>query len=148
VALPPLRLAVMVACPSALDATGKSAKSAPAGMFTLGGTEAMLVALDESATAVAAFGAVDTVTRSTPGVPLGSVSVAGVIAVTTGGGGVTSTRLVALVPLTLAVTSAKPTSSALTGSVALTAPAGTVTLAGTWTTAGAVFAIAIAVSVS
>ena len=29
-ALPPFRLAVTVACPSALDATGKSAKSAPA----------------------------------------------------------------------------------------------------------------------
>src|SRR6266568_3471580 len=73
-------------------------------MLTEGGTEAMLGSLDESVTAVATFGARDTVTRSVPGVPLGSVSVAGVMLVTTGGGGVTCTRVAALVPLTEAVT--------------------------------------------
>jgi hypothetical protein len=35
----------------------KSAKSAPAGMFTVGGADAMLRALDDRLTAVAAFGA-------------------------------------------------------------------------------------------
>src|SRR5262245_59148774 len=97
-------------------------------MFTVAGTEANEELLEVSVTAVATFGARETVTRSTPGVPLGSVKVAGVSAVTTGGGGVTTARLVALVTFTLAVTSAKPGASALTGIVALVAPAGTVTL--------------------
>src|SRR5581483_482924 len=89
-ALPPLRLAVTVACPTALAATGKSAKSAPAGILTLSGTETMSGALETSDTAVTALGARDTLTRSVPGVPLGVVNVAGVTLVTTGGGGTTS----------------------------------------------------------
>src|SRR2546423_7508285 len=100
VALPPFRLAVMVAWPTALEATGKSARSAPAAMLTDCGTEATLMPLDESVTAVATFGARDTVTRSVPGVPLGSVSVAGVMLVTTGGGGATCTAAESCEPLT------------------------------------------------
>src|SRR5438552_1431836 len=97
VALPPFRLAVIVAWPTALDATGKSADKAPCGILTEGGTEATLISLEESVTVVATFGARDTVTRSVPGVPLGRVSVAGVMLVTTGGGGVTCTKVAALV---------------------------------------------------
>ncbi len=86
VAEPPFKLAVIVAWPTALDATGKSANKPPAGMLTEGGTEAMLGSLETRVTVVAALGARDTVTRSVPGVPLGRVSVAGVMLVTTGGG--------------------------------------------------------------
>ena len=117
-------------------------------MLTEGGTEAMFWALDESVTAVAAFGARDTVTRSVPGVPLGSVSAARVMLVTTGGGGVTCTRVTALVPFTETVTFAVPVTSAFTGISAEIAPAAMVTLAATCTTAGASFTSATSVSVS
>src|SRR5688572_22943019 len=93
---PPLRLAVIVATPSLFATTGNSAKSAPAATFTCGGTDAMAGSPEASATAVATFGARDSVTRSTPGVPFGSVALAGAIVATTGGGGVTSTVLTAL----------------------------------------------------
>src|SRR6266571_9399679 len=115
VADPPFRLPVIVALPGLFAATGKSANKAPAGMLTEGGTEAMFRSLELSATAVATFGARDTFTRSVPGVPLGSVSVAGVMLVTTGGGGVTCTLVVALVPFTEAVTFAVPVARAFSG---------------------------------
>src|SRR6266568_4557254 len=116
-------------------------------MLTEGGTEAMLGSLDESVTAVATFGARETVTRSVPGVPLGSVSAAGVMLVTTGGGGVTCTTVAALVPFTEAVTFAVPLASAFTGIVAEIAPAAMVALAATCATVGASFASAMTVSV-
>src|SRR6266851_3923199 len=147
-AAPPFKLALMVAWPGLLAATGKSANSAPAGMCTVAGTEAKLGLPEASVTAVATFGARETVTRSTPGVPFGSVNVAGVMAVTTGSGAATSIAAVAVVLLTDAVTWAAPAASAVTVTVAAVAPAGTVTVAGTWTIPGALFASAIAVSVA
>src|SRR5712691_536091 len=148
VALPPFKLAVIVAWPTALDAMGKSAKSAPAAMLTEGGTEAMAGLLDARATAVATLGARETVTRSVPGVPLGRVSVAGVMLVTTGGGGVTCTRVTALVPFTEAVTFALPVVRAFTGIAVDITPAATVALAATCATAGASFASPMTVSAS
>src|SRR6266581_49366 len=147
-AAPPFKLAVMVAWPGLLAATGNSANSAPAATFTVAGTEAKLGLPEASVTAVATFGARETVTRSTPGAPLGSASVAGVMALTTGSGAATSIAALAVVLLTEAVTRAAPAASAVTVTVAAVAPAGTVTVAGTWTIPGALFASAIAVSVA
>src|SRR5260221_2998936 len=113
-ALAPFRLAVMVASPSLLAATGKSANKAPAGMFTVGGIEAIAWALDVSATTVESLGARDTVTRRVPGVPLGSVSVAGTSEVTTGGGGVTVTAIPAVGPFAAAGTLALSRATAVT----------------------------------
>src|SRR6266496_549384 len=148
VAEPLFKLAVIVAWPTALEATGKSANKAPAGMLTEGGTEATLISLDESVTAVATLGTRETVTRNVPGVPFGSVSAVGVMLVTTGGGGVTCTRVTALVPFTEAVTFAVPVARAFTGIGAEITPAGTVTLAATCATAGASFASAMTASAS
>lgn len=84
-ALPPFSSAVMFACPGALAETGNSAKSAPAAMLTVGGTEAMALSLELKVTAVALLGARDTATLSVPGVPLGRVRAVWVMLVITGG---------------------------------------------------------------
>src|SRR5207302_1176457 len=108
VAVLPFRLAVIVAVPTPLVRTGKSAKSAPAGIGTVAGTEATPIALLVSATSRRAGGAGETVTRRTPGLPFGSVSVAGVSPVTTVGGGVTCTVALTLLPLIAALTRVLP----------------------------------------
>src|SRR2546422_10986092 len=84
-------------------------------MFTVGGIEAIDWALDVSATTVGLLGARDTVTRRVPGVPLGSVSVAGASEVTTGGGGVTVTAVAAVGPVAGAGSVAVPRGPGGTG---------------------------------
>src|SRR4051812_45760434 len=98
-ALPPFRVAVIDACPTPFEATGKSTDVVPAGMLTIWGTDATSGALETSVTATGRLGARETDTVSVPGVPFASVSAAGARPVTTGGGGLTSTRARALEPL-------------------------------------------------
>src|SRR5687767_7872813 len=145
---PPFRLAVTIACPGAFGITGNSAKSAPAGILTCGGTEAIDGSLEVRAMGVTALGARETVTRSVPGVPLGSDSAAGSSRLTTGGGGVTSTVAAAEVSFTEAVMTALPGLTAVTGTSAEMAPAAMTTLSGAVATSGALFVSAIVVGTS
>src|SRR5688572_30319390 len=126
VALPPLRLAVMVALPSPTVFTGKSALSAPAATVTVAGTCATFVALLVKEITAVSVGARSNVTRNTPGFPLGLVrTVPGgsgamvLSAATTGGGGDTETTALAVEPLIAAVSVALPATSAVTGIVAV-----------------------------
>ena len=143
---PPLRLAVMVEEPSPTENTGKSAPSAPAGMGTVAGTVATAVLLLVSDTVCGSVEAGETATWSTPGVPLGTVTVLGASPVTTVGGGVTWTVALALVLLSDAVTVALPGVNTVTGNVTLVCPAGTVTEPGAWSTLGALFVSGMTVS--
>src|SRR6266571_1936747 len=139
-AVPPLRLAVIVEDPSPTESTGKSAPSAPAGTGTVASTVAAAVLSLVSETICGSVAAGDTTTCSTAGVPLGTVTVAGVSPVTTVGGDVTFTVALALVLLIEAISVALPRIKPVTGKVTLVRPAGTATEAGAWSTAGALFA--------